>query len=310
MLMVGAVPSLIAGRALAARNAYTKAFTEYYRKGGIEQASALIKGRKDVLGGAGFSDEDLASFDISIVLAATSNSNPSIMWFLCYIYSDAKYLASLREEILPAIKVSDDQVLFDVSYLLKGCPLLVASWQEMLRTRSVTTSSRIVMEDTLLNDQYLLRKGGVLQLVSARNNASTDIWGSDVADFNPSRFMKQSQENLSRETKKQRRDGYTPFGGGSSLCPGRNFVTMEILSTVATFVMGYDIVNVDGSQIKSPNHKPVDFGVQIRIPDRDPKVVVSRRKGWAGKKWVYDVGDGVDHGSENLVFNAAPAQAH
>lgn len=304
LLMLGVAPSIIAAKAHAGREAYNVAFEEYYRTGGDLDASELIKGRKEVLGGAGFTSKDLASFDISIMLAATANSNPALLWFLSYVYSNPAYLASLREEVERAVSVDREQAKIDVSYLLKECPILVASWQEMLRTRSVTISSRIVLEDTLLNDQYLLRKNGVIQLVSGPNHSSTQIWGPDAGEFNPSRFLKSTQDNISRENRKQRRDGYTPFGGGSSLCPGRNFVTMEILGVVATFIVGYDITAEDGALLQVPDHKEIAFGAQIRQVSKDPKVRITRRKGWAGKKWLYDVGNGVGEGSAGLAFNS------
>lgn len=308
--MIGVAPSLIASKGHAGRQAYTTAFKEYYDNGGDKDASALVQARKEVLGGGGFTTDDLASLEISVMIAATANSNPTLFWFLSYIYSNPGYLAMLREEVALAIAVEGSRVIFDVQYLLKDCPLLVASWQEVLRTKATTISSRIITEDTLLNDQYLLRKGGVVQLVSTPNHTSNEIWGEDANQFNPARFLKSSQDHLDRDVRKNRRDGYTPFGGGSSLCPGRNFVTMEILGAVATFVTGYDITKPDGSLLEMTKHKEIPFGAQIRHAEKDPQIRVTRRKEWVGKTWHYEVGDGVGEGSAGLAFNAVVNHVH
>jgi len=309
MLMIGVAPKYIAAKGYNAREAYTKAFSEYYKNGGASQASALIKERIATLCDiGGFTTDELASWDISIMLASSANSNPTLFWFLSYIYSNPTFLTTLREEISRAIRITDTSVTFDVSFLLKDCPILVASWQEVLRTRAVTISSRFVMEDTLLADQYLLRKGGVIQLVSSTNHQSSQIWGPDAASFNPSRFLPPTTDSLPKAVKKDRRDGYTPFGGGSSLCPGRNFVTMEVIGAVALFVTGYEIEKEDGGLLEVAEIKENPFGAQIRQAKKDPRVKVRRRAEWAGKKWCFDVGDGVGEGSSGLAFNAALAQ--
>lgn len=307
MLMIGILPKYIAPKGYAARETFANAFKAYYAAGHLKDTAQFARSRVDILHKAGFSYDEIASWDVSIMLASSANSNPTLFWFLTYIYSNPTFLTALRNEISQAVNIDGDEVTFDVPALLKECPLLVASWQEVLRTRSVTISSRVVTEDTLLNNQYLLRKGAVLQLVSPTNHTSSQIWGPNAADFDPSRFTSTTTSSLDKDTRKQRRDGYTPFGGGSSLCPGRNFVTMEVLGTVALFVIGYEIEKEDGGVIEMVDHKENPFGAQIRLPKWDPRVRVKRRSEWTGKKWRFDVGNGVGEGSAGLAFNAAPA---
>lgn len=74
----------------------------------------------------------------------------------------------------------------------------------------------------------------------------------DDPDSGPLRKERRPRETStpSKEERKQRepyfslrglKDVYTPFGGGSSLCPGRHFARQEVLVTLARLVLYYDI---------------------------------------------------------------------
>lgn len=64
-------------------------------------------------------------------------------------------------------------------------------------------------------------------------HADATLWGSDVKDFNPRRFLK--------GTTKHRLGVFRTFGGGTRLYPGRHFAMMETISAVAMFVMRYEM---------------------------------------------------------------------
>ena len=83
---------------------------------------------------------------------------------------------------------------------------------------------------------------------------------------------------------------------------------MEVIGAVALFVTGYEIEKEDGGLLEVAEIKENPFGAQIRQAKKDPRVKVRRRAEWAGKKWCFDVGDGVGEGSSGLAFNAALAQ--
>jgi cytochrome P450 len=237
------------------------------------------------------------------MLGASMNSNPALYWLLSFVYSDAELLEVIREEVLATVRVDGDEARIDIPKLLKDCPVLVSSWQEMLRIRAATISSRTVMEDALLDGKYLLKKDGVIQIVMGTMHTSPEIWGSDALRFDAKRFLKSVQDNLSKEQRKQRRDGYNPFGGGASLCPGRHFVTMELLGAVATLVVGYDITKQDETPLEVLSTKKQTFGVQVKLMEGDLGVKIVRRKDWVGKRWTYDIENTI--GTEELAFASA-----
>lgn len=302
--MVNVAPSIIASKGHSARQAYAAAFQKYYREGGHKKTSGLITARFDTLCGGGFTTDDVASFDIAIMLAASMNSNPAIFWLISYIFSDPELLAEIRKEVATTVSVSGKQATIDVPQLLRACPLLTSCLQEMLRVMDTTVGSRVVSEDTLLNDTYLLRKGGIIQIVCGPMHHSSSIWGDDSHLFNARRFLKVTQDNLSKESRKSRKNGFTPFGGGASLCPGRHFAAMEILGVAATMVLGYEIAMQDGSLLKMLKPKKQGFAVQVKHADGDVGVAIKRREGWEDLEWVYDFSTGDTEGSEELAFTS------
>jgi cytochrome P450 len=215
-------------------------------------------------------------------------------------------LAEVRAEISTiTTRITDNkgkkEILFDVPSLQKNCPLLVSSWKETLRTRDAAISSRVVDEDTVLNDAYLLKKGSIIQIPSGEMNTSSSIWGPTADVFNARRFLKANNYLTNREQARLQKLGFNPFGGGSVLCPGRHFATTEILGVAATILMGYDLRMADGSGIlRVPEAKKQLMSVVVLQPTDGLNVLINRRKEYEGVSWTYDVGGEIS--SEDLVF--------
>ncbi|KAM7210403.1 hypothetical protein V8F06_014220 [Rhypophila decipiens] len=118
-----------------------------------------------------------------------------------------------------------------------------SSYQETLRHRSMGTSVREVMQDTMLDGRWLLKKGAMLQMPSRIIHQDSGLWGSDVADYNPRRFLPEERKNRPSNI------CFRAFGGGETLCPGRHFATNEALAVVALFVVRFDMVPVTADGI-------------------------------------------------------------
>ena len=61
-------------------------------------------------------------------------------------------------------------------------------------------------------------------------------WGPDATRFNPEPFF--------HDEKLLRSNSYTPFGGGSLLCPGRLMARVEIMVFLALLIRRFDITVV------------------------------------------------------------------
>jgi cytochrome P450 len=306
LLYLNFLPSLTATAGHRARLDFAQAFKRYYDNNHHLNASAIIQARYKTQKAGGFTSDDIASFDIGLMLASTMNSIPAVFWLLTNIYSSPSLLASLRTELAPIFTVNEGKATLSVSALNTKCPLLVSTWQETLRLTDATVSARMVTEDTLLDNQYFLKKGAFIQLACGPMHTSPSIWGSSSTSFVPSRFTPSSVATLSKDEKKQRKAGYAPFGGGVVLCPGRYFATTEILGVVATMVMGYEITSAHGVALHVPAMEKQKMSVQVKHPVGDLDVCIVRRQGWEEVMWGYELGSSGsgsgDNGEEGGVF--------
>lgn len=110
--------------------------------------------------------------------------------------------------------------VIDLAAIRDQCPLLVSTFQEVLRLRSNGAPTRVVSKDILLNGQYLLKAGSVLQIPSKIINRERSTWGENAVEFSPSRFMANDQAKEQRSA-----TGFMSFGASPNICPGRHFAT-------------------------------------------------------------------------------------
>ena len=184
-LLLGFAPGIVAKEACRSRETIVRAFNEYMRKGGLDFASGMIEARrkinKDELT---LSDDDFVRAEITNALGVFGNIIPTSFWMLFHIYSKRELLGSLRAELLPLVAVDKQdnrlQHTLDVSGLRSDAPRLLSFFQELIRVRSTNASVRFVEEDILLANQYLLKKGNIVQMPSAVLHRDQSSWGKSM----------------------------------------------------------------------------------------------------------------------------------
>ncbi|KAK2593009.1 hypothetical protein QQS21_009299 [Conoideocrella luteorostrata] len=282
LIFVGILPSLTSRKPIAARNKVASAFEAYYKSGGFEKASALVRFRYQANRRNNLPTEDMARYDIGVAIAALTNSTPAAFWALLLFHSHPGLIGDIREEIdacteTTSLNGSTVKTL-DISTIKEACPLLLSSYQEMLRYSSIGTSVREVMEDTYL-DQWLLKKGAMLQLPSRIIHQDPALWGANAADFRPRRFLAEEKQSLPRNV------CFRGFGGGKTLCPGRHFATNEVLAIVAVFISRLDMKPVEGMW-NQPTTANTNVAAVVMEPDSDIDVEIKTRQGFEGVKWA------------------------
>ena len=113
-------------------------------------------------------------------------------------------MSTIRQKIGPAIKGGK----LDIDYLVKyqNCPVLNATFNEVLRYTGDSTSGRVVLAPTEIEGKTLYL--GVRILVPYRpSHFSDEVFGLNLLHFDPQRFIKNKE--LSRNP------AYRPFSGGS-----------------------------------------------------------------------------------------------
>ncbi|KAK4189459.1 cytochrome P450 [Podospora australis] len=285
-LLLGILPTLTARKPTAAREKVVKAFVKYYQAGGHKQASTYARGRYELPSSYGMSVDDIARAEVSGSVAIMVNTAPATFWTLLLIHSHPGLLEEIRKEIDACTEITTDShgkitKSLDITTLKTSCPLLLSTYQEVLRYRTMGVSIREVLSDTVVSG-YLLKKGAMLQMPARVLHTDPNNWGPTVDEFDPRRFLPSSSDNKNRPRKDT---CYRPFGGGKTLCPGRHFATNEVLAAVSLAVARFDMKPVKGKW-ELPSAHNTSAATVIMEPDFDLDVEVATRKGFEDvTKW-------------------------
>lgn len=288
VLMLGLAPSLLAPKAVAARNRIQAALHDYYlaRHDEGPDVSALVKERAAIKRGMGARTIDLASSEMDIPWVTLINTVPALIWVFVHVFSQRDYAERARQEAFAATSRRADSATVDVDELTKK-PFISACVQEALRLYDKFCGYRHIVEDTVLQDadgrEYLLKKGSTAQWPHGVPHLDENIWGLDAGVFNPDRFIETPAEE-----EKRRRGALMPFGGGKHLCPGRRFAVAEIVCMVGAIALMFDVEGV-----RVPAAKPT-AGSAVAHPawgaEIAPRVKFRRRDGWENVRLRFSVG--------------------
>ncbi|KAI1080056.1 cytochrome P450 [Whalleya microplaca] len=284
-ILVGFLPSITARNPVAARSKVAKAFEAYYKAGGVQKASALAQKRYQAEVDNNVALADIARYEVGGSIAVLVNTAPAAFWTLLLLHSHPGLLDDIRKEVDACIDTTTENgstaKTLDITTLKESCPLLLSSYQEVLRYCSMGTSVREVTEDTYLG-QWLLKKGAMLQMPSRIIHQDSNLWGSNVTDFNPRRFLPEEKQNRPRDV------CFRAFGGGKTLCPGRHFATNEVLAVVAVFIARLDMKPV-GGEWKLPTTANTNVAAVVMEPDDDIQVEIGTRQGFEDVKWAINL---------------------
>jgi hypothetical protein len=287
---VGILPSITARKAYLGIEACVKGWVEYTENGRHAQAQPFLQERIKMHYAEGISPYEHARLEHAISLGFISNAGITSFWMINNIFSRPELLHDLREEIYTNAFEAPGTI--SSSKLKAACPLLNSTWRETMRLIAPMTSARVVLEDTILADTYLLRKGNVVQIAGGVLHHNTDIWGPDATSFNARRFYYNwngTKTNADGSITDKKENAVHPaafrvFGGGVSLCPGRHFAQMEVTSLAAVLVMGFDMQPVEGLGW-NPARDDKRLPLTAAKPLRDVRAKVVRREGWEHVKW-------------------------
>jgi hypothetical protein len=246
--------------------------------------SILIQDRHEAFVRLGVTDrKDVAIWDTTIVWAANANSIPSGFWCLYHILLDREgAYANIVDEVMQVMKDRPDSSPLALQELdrLVG---LDSALLEALRLYSESMIARDVMKDTELdlkigggNSKYFLQKGSRVAVMMSLLHSDNAVF-ENASEFQWNRFCP-----LNGTPKVFSKDGKTlaqpirPFGGGSSMCPGRKFAVYEIKGFLAWLIFRFDIELVDPS---APNLdiEPGRVGLGINLPASDVQIRLRKR---------------------------------
>ncbi|OTB01949.1 hypothetical protein M426DRAFT_63139, partial [Hypoxylon sp. CI-4A] len=238
-----------------------------------------------------------ARVEVGQVAAATFNTAPGAFWAVWQVLADPLVFEDCKQEVPKLVQNDGDGTsTIDLSRIRAECPILISTLQEVFRFHGTSMALRLVQEDTLVDNQYLLKKGGAVFMPNAVVHSDESLWGPTVGEFNHKRFLRSARN----EATKHPAAVFRSFGGGHILCPGRHFATTEILSLMALMLVRVDVIPVTGKWTEPK--KDLVVGRALPIPKSHLNVKIVPKP---GRKWriVYSAEDtsGVDIVAEDLL---------
>lgn len=295
--------------AVKGRKTLVNSFAKYYASGSYKQGSAYIQAFTEHCIAYNIPKKDIPSMLLGTVFNNVANTVPTIFWVVYRIFSNPEIHKQCRAEVLESVQHSADRntATINLSYILNSCPILLSTYHEVFRYHGIANSVRVVREDHMLDNKYLLKKGGLVMMSARSQHSNPEIWGDDVDRFNHKRFLKEQQpEQRAGGGSKQRAAAFRGFGGGVTLCPGRHFATSEILLLTTLLLLRFDLQPVNEGQGRGawrpvPKTDKSSQAEAMEQPDEDVKVELVPRAESEGKKWEIVVSGRRD--AELLVQN-------
>ncbi|KAI1439737.1 cytochrome P450 [Annulohypoxylon stygium] len=225
-LLMGFLPNIFARRSVKALDVMVAELKRYFQADQHLDASLFVQLRH--------------KHNIAFGLGINDTAHTEAAW---QILSDPIIYDDCRREVTQLVQTDSDGVcIIDLAQVRTACPILASTWQEVLRFHGISIAARVIQEDTLVDNKYLLKKGGVVLIPNAVIHSDQSLWGPTVGVFDHKRFLKTQKDGTTRHPAA----AFRGFGGGHVLCPGRHFASTEILSFLALLLLRFDVRPVGG----------------------------------------------------------------
>ncbi|KAH8910373.1 cytochrome P450 [Coniochaeta sp. PMI_546] len=302
-LVLGFLPSIVARTAYLARAKVHEALRPYYegKHDQDEGVSDLVKERGRLFRKWDTSVDQLSKNEISVMLAATTNTIPTMFWYIAHVWTRPELVDELRTEVssvIPALREPTGvrrtpphglrEITINFSRLDASCPLLGSCYREAVRLSSQILTLRKVAHDMVISDSdgksYLLKAGNDVMIPAKVVHRDADTWGDHVEDFSPRRFLPDPDGN--KEVDKLKKISFVPFGGGKHYCPGRNFAFAENLAVMAALLLGFELEGLDKDNLRMEDSKMGQAAKPVPGFEGGP-CVIRRREGWEHIEWKF-----------------------
>ncbi len=281
MLSTGIMPSVLASKGNSGREKVVRALEEYFAVKGHESGSDLVKARFQILQND-IGPKDIARFECVNGMALLVNTGPTAFWTIYHTFASTKILASVRDHIHTILSIEEQhgQIFrtIDLSRL-KEVPILTSVLQESLRHRATGAGPRMVLEDTILDNRYLLKRDSYLIIPNHEMHFDLGAWGESVMDFDAQRFIRSGSNKIPP-------GAFRGFGGGVNLCPGKAFATTEVVALLAMLAMRYEMKPTSG-QWTDPQQDMTNMSLAISPPQSKIIVEMLPREGLRCSSWAF-----------------------
>ncbi|RLN75713.1 hypothetical protein BBJ28_00001804 [Nothophytophthora sp. Chile5] len=200
----------------------------------------------------------MRDFAVSFLAAGRDSTSTTMSWFVLMMNRYPKVLARVRQEIneyLPDLATGKQRApnMEEIQRLV----YLDAAVKETLRLFPVASiSGRIATRDVTMYDGTFLKKGTRVYMPHYTMGRMSTIWGSDVEEFKPERWIDAATGKLLVVSPFK----FSVFLGGPRVCLGMKFALSEIKITLATLLSQFDF-----ETLKDPFDYTYHSSVSLKI---------------------------------------------
>ncbi|KAK4842333.1 hypothetical protein QYF36_019766 [Acer negundo] len=196
-------------------------------------------------------DKFFRDFCLSFSLAGRDTTSVALSWFFWLLDKNPEVETRILREINEISSghqrtknQNNHAVLFTVEELKKMVYLQAALSESLRLYPSVPIEMKEVLEDDVLPDGNIVRKGArVLYCIFSMARIES-IWGKDCLEFKPERWINKDGEFVSENQFK-----YPVFNAGPRLCIGKKFAYMQMKMVAASILMKYSVKVVEGHDV-------------------------------------------------------------
>lgn len=231
----------------------------------VDLLARLMQG-KDAKGEP-LGNEELTAEALTQLIAGSDTTSNTSCAILYWVLATPHVLPKLQEELDAANIPAGSVPTYDA---VKDLPYVQAVINETMRIHSTSSLGlpRLVPAISPENPNpkpieilgYSFPPGTALSVPAYTIHHSPEIWGKDVEDFKPERWL---NGNLTERQK----EAFIPFSYGPRACVGRNVAEMELKCIVGTVFRNFDFKKTHEGPLNTREgflRKPVDYETSIR----------------------------------------------
>eukprot|EP01080_Neovahlkampfia_damariscottae_P007897 gene7897-12365_t len=174
-------------------------------------------------------DELIANTHLFLVAGHETTAN-TLSWIFYFLALYPKYQDMINKE---AIEEFGDETKLSFEKLSKGFPITKAVINETLRLKNPASGAlRSLLTDYTIRG-HVIPKDTLVVASFLAVGMNKNIWGNDVDDFKPERFLNRDMKDL--------RYVFSPFSSGPRVCIGKRFAEMEMILIIAKAMMKFRI---------------------------------------------------------------------
>jgi hypothetical protein len=274
------IPFLIPSRLRSARDLVRQRLHNAAREetyGAEDEEPTLFMRLATLYEAHGVSPRAYTDCHLVAIVGLLSNVINIMVWAMSHILADEDLMKSLRKQ-LEAVAVKEAltkngevNLRLDLDKIRDSCPLLFATWYELLRTYGDSPVARYVHQDSAFDARYQVKKGSIIMTPIHLHNFDEGVWGPEAEAFDPSRFLLKDTGKVDPALVKH----LEVFGlPGMHQCPGRYLAMNLFLGFVTKALLSFEWAPA-GAALEVPNRKETMLG--LPATQSDARVFIRRR---------------------------------